>query len=278
MSDFKNLVYILENNLDRSNYLRSGEGYDIQAFSFDKVMEVRRAEENKVLDLLALTFFYKCHDDDRYIKKLDSLQALEGCPIFSQRMIDVILSVRDFEYRKYPIAIIESRHHNPYEDVDKYKKLSLRDDLFIFQPLVYLDVFDWERSDFDQDEYDKDLNVPTYIREFVLKEPNGGFPPLFRLLPLQSMNLFISREAREELRNAEIVGPSFTPLSRPSGNSEIDISINEARSAELTRESDKHQRRIDRVFTRAEEERAKGNDSLADRLEQEAHDLMRMSG
>ena len=91
-------------------------------------------------------------------------------------------------------------------------------------------------------------------------------------------NLFISREARQALEKGGIVGPAFTPLSRPGGNSEVDIPINEERSAELIHEADKHQRRIDRVFTRAEEERAKGNDSLADRLEQEAHDLMRMSG
>lgn len=278
MSNFQDSVYILGNNLDRSNYVKRGEGYDLQAFSFDKVMEVRRAEENKVLDLPELTFFYKCHEDDRYIRKLDSLQTLEGCPIFSQKMIDVLLSVHEFEYRKYPIAIIEDRNHNPYEDVEKHRNLSLRNDLFIFQPLIYLDVFDWEKSDYDQDDYDKDLNVPTYIREFVLKKPNDGFPPLFRLLPLQSMNLFVSREARESLKDAEIVGLAFTPLLNPRGNSEVDVPINEERSAELMHEADKHRRRIDRVFTRAEEERAKGNDSLADRLEQKAHDLMRMSG
>jgi hypothetical protein len=276
MSEFQDLVYLLGNNLDRSRHAKRSEGYDLQAFSFDGVMQVRRAIQNTILDLPTPTFFYQCHEDSTYINELDSLETLEGCPIFSQRMIDTLLSVSNFSHKKYPIAILESRDYDPYKDPEKFTTLSLRDDLFIFQVLEFLDIFDWDKSEYTQEEYDKEMNIPTRINQFVLNTPDGGFPPLFRL-PFKSTNLFVSKEAREVLKNEEIIGPSFMPLLHPRGNAEVDIPINKARSVESIRESDKNQRRVDRVFTRAEEERAKGNNSLADRLEQEAHDLMRIS-
>jgi hypothetical protein len=223
MSEFPDLVYILENNLDRFRSVERGDAYDLQAFSFDGVMDVRRVEENKVLDLPNPTFFYQIHDNSNYINKLDSLATLEGCPIFSQRMIDVLLSVRQFKYRKYPIVILENRDCNPYEDIKKFKALSLRNDLFIFQALEFIDVFDWKKSDYRQGDLDKELGTPGRIRQFILNTPDGGFPPLFRLPPLQAINLFISREARKALKEAGVKGPDFTPLLRPRGNSETDV-------------------------------------------------------
>jgi hypothetical protein len=278
MSEFQDSIYLLRNNLDRSLYVKRGEGEDLQAFSFDGVVQVRHAIQDKILGLPTPTFFYQCHEDSTYVSKLDSLETLEGCPIFSRRMIDTLLSIRDFRHRIYPIAVLKERGNlEPYKDVQKFNKSSLRDDLFIFQTLEFLDIFDWDNSEYTQEDYDEEMNIPTYIDRFVLKTPDDGFPPLFRL-PFKMTNHFISREAREALKKEGIIGPAFTPLSRPGGNSEVDVPINVQRSVELIHEADKHQRRIDRVFTRAEEERAKGNDSLADRLEQEAHDLMRMSG
>ncbi len=277
MSEFKDLVYILRDSFDRPNYGRRNEGYDLQAFSFEKVLEVWDAIENKVLDLPEVVFFYKCHEESRYVKQLDSLTTLEICPIFSQKMIDVLLSVRDFKYKKYPIAVVESRNHNPYEEVEKYKNLSLRDDLFIFQTLESLDVFDWENSEYTQEEYDKEMNIPTFIDRFVLKTPENGFPPLFRI-PFEITNLFISREAREALKVARIPGLSFVSLLRPKINGEVDNPIKDVMNAKLIREAEKHQKKVDKVFERAEKARSKGDHALADRLEQEAHDLMRTSG
>jgi hypothetical protein len=277
MSEFNDLAYILRSDNNRFHNVERGEGYDVQAFSFDGVDQVRRTDENKVLNLPNPTMFYQ-HKCPEYLNELDNVKALEGCPIFSQKIIDVLLSIRDFKHRVYPIAVLKERGNlEPYKDIEKFKKLSLRDDLYIFQTMEFLDIFDWQKSSYEQDDYDIELNVPTYIRQFVLKEPDGGFPPLFRLLPLQSMEIFISKEAREALKVSGTKGLSFASLLFPMRDSEVDVPINEIRTTESSREAEKHQKRVDRVFTRAEEERAKGNDSLADRLEQEAHDLMRMS-
>jgi hypothetical protein len=230
MSELQELAYVLEHDHNRCRYIERGEGYDVVAFSFDGVMEVRRTHKNKILDLPDPTFFYQYHEKCKYISTLDSLYALEGCPIFSQKMIDVLLSVHDFKYRKYPIAILEERDDiDPYEDVDKFREMSVRDDLFIFQVLEALDIFDWERSDYRQGELDKELGTPSHVRKFVLKTPETGFPPLFHLLypqsNIQSVSLFISREARAALKNAGITGTSFASLLRPRGNSEIDVPL-----------------------------------------------------
>jgi hypothetical protein len=276
MSEFQDQVYLLENNLNRFRNVERGEGYDLEAFSFEEVMQVRYSVQSKILNLPDPTFFYRNKGKD-FLYRLDSLAALEGCPIFSQKMIDVLLSVRKFNYKKYPIAVLDDRDLNPYEDIHKYKELSLRNDLFIFQTLEFLDLFDWEKSKYTQEDFDKDMNIPTYIREFVLKTPKSGFPPLFRL-PFKSTNLFISREAREALRRAGITGTAFTLLSRPRGNSEIDVPIDMLKDLHLEHEVDQHQQKINKTFAEAKRERLKGNDARADRLEQKAHDLMRDIG
>ena len=134
MSELQDSIYLLRNNLDRSLYSKRGEGEDLQAFSFDGVAQVRRAIQDKILGLPTPTFFYQCHEDSTYVTKLDSLEALEGCPIFSQRMIDTLLSIQDFKHKIYPIAILKERGNlEPYKDVQKFKESSLRDDLFIFK-------------------------------------------------------------------------------------------------------------------------------------------------
>jgi hypothetical protein len=277
MSELQESAYLLRHDLERFNHIERGEGYDVQAFSFNGATQVRKAHQDKLLALPNPTFFYQSKRPE-YLEKLDSLYAQEGCPIFSQRMIDALLSVRDFSYRKYPIAILEDRGNtDPYEDVEKFRKLSLRDDFYIFQVLESLDVFDWDASDYTK--YDAEDVSPGYVRKFILKCPPLGFPPLFRLsYNYQSIELFISKEAREALRKAGIKGNAFAPLSRPNGNSEIDVLIEDPSDADLEREVEQHRKKIERVFAEAEKWREQGDDDRADRIEQKAHDLMRDIG
>jgi hypothetical protein len=277
MSELTDSVYLLSKDFDRFRYIPRGDGYDLKAFSANGIDNLRRISRNKVFELPNPTFFYQC-ECKTYLNHIDSLEAVEGCPIFSQKMIDVLLSVREFAYKKYPIVVLEERGNvDPYKNVEEFKRLSLRDDLFIFQTLEFLDIFDWEKSEYEQDEYDKEDNIPGYIRQFALKTPDGGFPPLFRL-PFKSSNLFISKEAREALKEAGITGNGFKSLLRPMDNPEVDVPIQEIPEPQLDLELEKRQNMVDTVFSRAEEERAKGNIAIADRLEQKAHDLMRDIG
>jgi hypothetical protein len=118
----------------------------------------------------------------------------------------------------------EKNNIDPYKDIEKSKKLSLRNDLFIFQTLEFIDVFDWEKSEYIQEDFDKDMNIPTHVNKFALKEPDKGFPPLFRL-PFKQSSLFISGEARKVLKELNIKGPSFRSLLSPGRNSITDVSI-----------------------------------------------------
>jgi len=225
MLEIQDSAYLLSNNLDRFRHTPSGEGYDLMAFSFDGVAQLRQVNCNSFLSFPDPVFFYQ-KKARSYFDVLDSLRCIEGCPIISQRMIDVLLSVRDFHYRKYPITVLkEQGDEDPYQDVEKFKRLSLRDDLFIFQSLDFLDVFDWEKSEYLQSALSKELGNPGSVKKFVLNIPEVGFPPLFRLNFIGSVELFISQEAREALKEAGIKGPSFKSLLRPGGNSSTDVPI-----------------------------------------------------
>jgi hypothetical protein len=224
MPESQDLVYLLSNNLDRFRHTSSGETSDVEPFSFDNIAQIWQVHQNKKLDLPNPTFFYqrKAHN---LFYELDSLNTFLGCTIFSQRLIDALLSIKDFQYRKYPIAVLKEKNNiDPYKDIEKSKKLSLRNDLFIFQTLEFIDVFDWEKSEYIQEDFDKDMNIPTHVNKFALKEPDKGFPPLFRL-PFKQSSLFISGEARKVLKELNIKGPSFRSLLSPGRNSITDVSI-----------------------------------------------------
>jgi hypothetical protein len=225
MSEFQDSVYLLTNNLDRFDHVASGEGYDLEAFGFDGVAQLRNAISADLLALPDPIFFFQ-KKARSYFDNLDSLYIIEGCPIFTQKMIDVLLSVQDFRYRKYPIAVLKERgNENPYAEVEKFKKLNLRNDLSIFQTLEFLDVFDWEKSEYTQTDLSKELGEPGHVRKFIFKTPHDGFPPLFRLNFIGSSRLFISQKAREALKEAGVKGPSFKSLLRPGGNSTTDVQI-----------------------------------------------------
>jgi hypothetical protein len=69
MPDFQDLAYILEADLERFRNIERGEGYDLQAFSFDEVMQVREVHQNKILSLPNPTFSYQ-NKRPEYLSKL----------------------------------------------------------------------------------------------------------------------------------------------------------------------------------------------------------------
>jgi hypothetical protein len=230
-------VYEFRNNISRLSSMERGDAYDLKEFDFPKMGEIRRIYENRLLELPETTFFY-LYSHKSYIQTLDSFHALDTDCIYSKKMIDTLLSVRDFKHHMYPIAVLEEgaikfqRNPNgykapkPYEDPQSFKKKSLREDLLIFQTLEFLDVFDWEKSDYRQSELSKEVGSPGRVNEYVFKEPSGGFPPLFRLVN-DPITLFISAEARDALNKAGIRGPAYLSLRgfRPDSQIQIDVPI-----------------------------------------------------
>ncbi len=230
-------VYELRSNIRRLSSMERGDAYDLKEFDFPKMGEIRRVYENRLLQLPETTFFY-LYSDKRSIQTLDSFHASDTDCVYSKKMIDVLLAVRDFRHRQYPIAVLEEgaikfqrnpdgyRTPKPYDDPESFKKKSLRDDLFIFQTLEFLDVFDWEKSDYRQSALSKEVGSAGRVNEYVFKEPSGGFPPLFRLVN-DPVSLFISAEARAALKKAGIVGPAFLSLRgfRPDSQIQVDVPI-----------------------------------------------------
>jgi hypothetical protein len=232
------IAYQLLHDIGRLSSMPSGDAFDLRAFDFPKASELWATHYDRLLELPETTFFYM-YSNLKYITELDVLYPHSGKHIVSQRLIDVLLSVKKFNYRKYKIAILEegaTRFQNnpdgykmpdPYSNPEEFKKKSLRDDMYIFQPLEILsDVFDWEKSIYQQSEVSKRANSPGHVREFVLKEPAGGFPPVFRLKESPT-TLFISAEAREALKKAGIKGISYLPLKGAAigRQDEIDVLI-----------------------------------------------------
>jgi hypothetical protein len=228
-------VYLLHKNINRLSYMERGDAFDLKAFSFAKGSEIRDSHLPKKLDLPSPTFFYE-YSKRKFITELDALYSIETSCIYSERMIEVLKSVRNFSFQEYPIAILGEiaikfqdnpdayKMPDPYSDPDKYKKQSIRDDMSIFQTTEVLDVFDWEKSVYKQYDYDKEANIPSSIREFVLKEPPGGYPPLFRL-PFKTSNLFVSAEARMALKLTGIKGLAFLSLKGFSPTSQLEIDV-----------------------------------------------------
>jgi hypothetical protein len=153
-------------------------------------------------------------------------------------MIDALFSVKSFKFNQYPIAILEEgavkfqdnpdgyKPPDPYMDIAYYKKKSIRNDLFIVQTLEFLDIFDWEKSDYTQSEFNKERNSPGIVNAFVLKDTEFDLPPLFRLTTSPT-RLFISSEARDALKKAQIRGPAFLSLRgyRPDSQLQVDVPI-----------------------------------------------------
>jgi hypothetical protein len=225
-------VFELKSDIKRLSFMERGDAYDLKAFDFSKMSELRNIHKEKSLDLPETTFFYK-YSTHEYVSTLDNLHALQTNCIYSKRMIDVLLSVRDFKHRLYPVAILEEGAikfqkksdgyvpPKPYGDPEFFKLQSIRDDLFILQTLEFLDVFDWEKSKYRK--YDETDTSPGSVKEYVFKEPSGGYPPLFRL-PYHPVHLFISGEARAALKKAGIRGIAFSPLE-DTWQSEVDLAI-----------------------------------------------------
>jgi hypothetical protein len=122
-----------------------------------------------------------------------------GWPIMSRKMLDVLLSVGDFPHQVIPV-IFKS---------EETKKLN--DDYVILHLLELSDFLDLDRS-----VYTRRITVVApkveYIGDVklkVLREPAGGFPPIFRIKG-DSIPLHVSAVAKQALEDAGIQGLEFS--------------------------------------------------------------------
>jgi hypothetical protein len=129
-------------------------------------------------------------------------------PIMSRRMLNTLLKVREFPHRTWDIPIVGVPDNTPVKKLKKGLGGSIHHDneFVAVQLLEELDIFDWENSVYKMhsifpDEVDR-------IRKLVLKVPEKGLPPIFRLT-VSPVVLYISPEGRAALEAANIKGVRF---------------------------------------------------------------------
>jgi hypothetical protein len=201
--------------------------YDAEAHQFEGWSETRGFYSTTPYELPDPVIFYTDFDLLAYT---DYPCSDADWPIMSRRMYDILIGLGDFPHRVIPIAMIHRRLSNPRKPPKLFLKdgkpnpeLTNFDDYVAVQLLEESDFFDFEHS-----KYEPNLYFPKWVRsveKYELKEPVGGFPPLFRL-EADSVVLFISETARLALLEAGIRGMGYYNLDDGLGlQKEIDIPV-----------------------------------------------------
>jgi hypothetical protein len=204
-------VYKLSRNFDDHEHYKEGErgqwdAYLVKFPGSDKV----RFWNPGLLDLPEPVEFDAQKD---VLGSIDYFTTVPTWPVMSRRMLDVLLSVRAFPHQVIPLVM----HETPVlsDDVETQGGPYIRTgrvnhDYVAVQLLEHLDVFDWENSVYELDP-DFPGEIDGFPEKLVLKEPESGFPPLFRFKPLETL-LYVSAEGRAALEAAGIRGVRFPRL------------------------------------------------------------------
>jgi hypothetical protein len=128
--------------------------------------------------------------------------------IMSRRMLNTLLSVREFPYRAWDIPFVGFSDNAPVMMLQEGLSGGVRhDDKFVaVQLLEQLDIFDRENSTYKT--YTAMPDKIMSIRKLVLKVPEEGLPPIFRL-KVDPVLLYVSPEGRAALEAADIKGIRF---------------------------------------------------------------------
>lgn len=130
-------------------------------------------------------------------------------PIMSKWMLETLLSVGEFPHQLIPVTMIDIQKY--YDELvgDYVAPEEKLDNFVAVQLLEHLDIFDWERS-----VYTFKPHLPHMlgqIDQLVLKEIEGGLPPLFRIKTRRT-RLYVSPQGRAALEAANIQGVEFLNL------------------------------------------------------------------
>ena len=142
------------------------------------------------------------------IEGLDYILSNPNLPIMSKRMLSVLESVKDFPHQTIPVTI-EDTVLVTDEDGKSRPSGKVNTDYVAVQLLEQLDIFDREKSVYKPSVLNPDR--VGRIRKLVLKVPEEGLPPIFRIKDNRTY-LYVSPEAKTALEEAGITGIRFVPL------------------------------------------------------------------
>jgi hypothetical protein len=149
-----------------------------------------------------------------------------GWPVMSRRMYEVLLQVGSIAHRCIPIAVVDSRlpAHAWRDSRGKLLESVLIGDYVLLQLTEPQTVFDRNKSVFQPNPAFPDWLGD--VDEYVFESSVGSLPPFFNLAG-EFTRFFVSREAREALREAGIAGSAYVSLEgyARSGNDEVDVPV-----------------------------------------------------
>jgi hypothetical protein len=156
---------------------------------------------------------------DRLPHQTDFLSTDYFEPIVSKRMLYVLRSVGGFPHKAISTRIYDysfqdqgegSYGRHDYEGPAIAPGGEFNEDYVGLQLLEHIDGIDLDSCKYE-DKYPGIL-PPLLKTSWVMKEPIGGFPPVFRLNKSgASVYLFVSPAAKEALEEADIKGIRFFP-------------------------------------------------------------------
>jgi hypothetical protein len=130
-------------------------------------------------------------------------------PLMSEQMLEVLTSVGDFPHQSVPTRIIDFELQYEIEEHLENQDFSTNtcnSNYLAVKLLEHLDIVDRERSEFRFSVANP--SAPPYIRHLVIREPEQGFPPVFRV-DGSAARLFVSPVAKETLERGDIKGIRF---------------------------------------------------------------------
>lgn len=131
-------------------------------------------------------------------------------PIMSKKMLNTLLSVGNFRHTTYPVVLLDaeiklSTRERVRPDAESHNYV-------VVHLLENLDVFDLENSIYEYSKRNPSVILSSQIKKAVFREPPEGFPPLFRVPPLDT-RLYVSAVAQAALAAAGIRGITFRHVS-----------------------------------------------------------------
>lgn len=191
-----------------TEHIKSNEKFDARLLRFpgwESIVGWKLTRENKLPDEIVF------EADFRVTCMSDYPVNDVNWPLMSGRMLDVLLSLNDFPHRAIPVRFVDETVPVPKRrDSKGLLRSDIVDDRFVAVQLTeHLDVFDWERSEYEADTlFPEEVGI---IRKLVLKEPMQDFPPLFRI-SAKSSYLFVSAAAKQRLEQEKMQGMVFWTL------------------------------------------------------------------
>jgi hypothetical protein len=214
---YKTVAYLLEVSLEHLESLPEPEDREYgEAEDFDALIYKPTKPDNADDASLRRLIPYQVSEPINWLGFLDRLPQVDFLrgnllwPLMSKRMLYILRSVGDFPHKTIPMRIFDYSLEDQVGDYLNQEELPpevCNQDYVVLQLLETTDAIDTQLSEYEQ--FNPNNIIPPGITRLVLREPVGGFPPIFRLARDFSSYVYVSPQAKQALEDAGIRGLQF---------------------------------------------------------------------